>query len=206
VQIFEKSEFASEIGAALMVTSNGARVLSQLGFSFTAARAVKMNAWDVVHGETMEAIAKVDLKSAEERFGAPIWAVHRVDLHNELLRLATKESGHGQPIQIHLASEIIDASIDGSVTLKNGAKRVADLVVAADGLHSVLKSVVLGQDVTPPLPTGLSAFRFLIDTEILLEDDNLSASLSRKGPGATLLADTKEVEKERHIMWYACRR
>lgn len=189
-----------------MVTSNGARVLSRLGFSFSAAQAVKIDTWNVVEGERLEHMAKVDLSSAEHTFGAPIWAVHRVDLHNELWRLATSEMEHGRPVRIHLASEVISALTDGSIVLKNKSIHRADLVIAADGLHSVLRGVVVEKLASPPTPTGLSAFRFLINTQKLRESDRLSAVLYKKGPGATLLVDTKEVAKERHIMWYPCRK
>jgi salicylate hydroxylase len=188
-----------------MITPNGTRVLSQLGFSFSNARAVKIESWSTLHGDTMEPIARVDLTGAEKIFGFPAWAVHRVSLHNELLRLATSATETGTPIKIHLASEVTEAlPKEGSITLQNGAKHVADLVVAADGLHSVLKRVTLEGETTAPSSTGLSAFRFLIDTEILGTDESLSETLKKKGPGATLLADTKDIINERHIMWYPC--
>ena len=189
-----------------MVTPNGARVLSRLGFSFAAAQAVKIDTWNVVRLDNLEPVAKVDLSSAEHMFGAPIWAVHRVDLHKELRRLATSETEPGCPVQIHLASEVIAASKDGSIMLKNNSELTADLVIGADGLRSVLRSVVLEKNTLAPTPTGLSAFRFLINTQRLTESDTLSTTMAKKGPGATLLADTEEVAKERHIMWYPCRK
>ena len=189
-----------------MVTSNGARVLSQLGFSFASARAVKTDVWTVVHGDSLEPVTKVDLSKAEERFGAPVWAVHRVDLHQELLRLALDTAQPGTPARLHLAAEVAAASVDSSITLKDGSTHSADLIVAGDGLHSVLKGAVLEDQTKAPTPTGLSAFRFLIDTQKLRESPELSRVLDRKGPGATLLADTKETIKERHIMWYPCRK
>ncbi|KAF2730828.1 putative salicylate hydroxylase [Polyplosphaeria fusca] len=200
VQIFEKSKFAAELGAALVVTPNGARVLFQLGFSFSVARAVKMDAWTVVRGDNFEPIAHVDFRAADQRFGAPIRSIHRVDLHNELLRLATSETEPGHPVTLHLASEVVDASTDGWIRLRNGAKHTADLVVGADGLHSVLKSVVAPTSDAEPQATGLSAFRFLIDT-----DKVNPATLKRRGPEIALLADVEETAKERHITWYACR-
>ena len=172
----------------MTITSNGARVLSRLGFSFAAAQAVKMDVWSVVKGDTLEPVTKVDLSSAEKMFGAPVWSVHRVDLHNELYRLATSETEPGHPVQIHLASEVISASKEGFIELRN-----------------TVKAVVLDQDSAPPSPSGLSAFRFLIDTQTLRDCPALSEVLEKKGPGATLLADTQEVDKERHIMWYSCR-
>ena len=190
-----------------MVTSNGARVLSRLGFSFAAAQAVKIDLWSVLKGDTLEPVTKVDLSSAEETFGAPIWAVHRVALHNELRRLATSESELGRPVRLLLASEVIGASTDGSIVLRNTESRpTADLIIAADGLHFIMKGVVLQQKMIPPRPTGLSAFRFLIETQTLRESQKLSALLDKKGPGATLLADTIEIAKERHIMWYPCQK
>lgn len=189
-----------------MVTPNGARVLSRLGFSFPAAQAVKIDSWNVIQGDSLEPVAKVDFSSAERMFGAPVWAVHRVDLHNELRRLATSETEFGCPVQIHLSSEVIGASTEGSIILKNKSRVTADLVVVADGLHSVLRGVVLEQKAFSSTPTGLSAFRFLIDTQKLTGSGTLLATIEKKGPGATLLADTKEVAKERHIMWYPCRK
>ena len=158
----------------------------------------------MVRGDTQEPIANVDFASAKERFGAAIWAIHRVDLHNELLRLAMSETELGYPIRLHLSSEVVEASTNASIVLEDGSKYSADLIVAADGLHSVLKGVVV-QDAIPPTATGLSAFRFLIDTQKLRESDSISAILDKKGPEATLLADTIDTTNERHIIWYPCR-
>lgn len=166
-----------------------------------------MKVWDTVRGDTLDPIVTMDLSAAEKRFGAAAWAVHRVDLHNELLRLALDENaGAGKPAVLRLGAPVVSATTDGWVELKDGSRHSADLVVGADGLHSVLKGVVLGQVTLVPKPTGMSAFRFLIDTELLNKDAKLAALLKKKAPeGATILADTKEVELERHIMWYACR-
>lgn len=158
-----------------------------------------------MHGDTLQLINSIDLSVSEKAFGFPSWAIHRVDLHNELLRLATSTSEAGKPVRIHLASEVVGASPDGVVVLDDGSKHAADLVVAADGLHSVLKGVVLGEVETTPVVTGLSAFRFLVDTKILEEDEKLALVLQKKGAGATMLVDTKETASERHIMWYPCR-
>jgi salicylate hydroxylase len=153
----------------------------------------------------MEPLASVDLSLAEKRFGAAAWTVHRVDLHAELLRLATAEDGPGTPAKLRLSSEVVSALPAGSITLHDDSVHTANLVVAADGLHSVLRSVVLGREIAPPVPTGLSAFRFLIETETLEKDEKLASFLKAKSPGATILADVKETTSERHIMWYGCR-
>ena len=165
-----------------------------------------MDVWNVVHGHDLQPIANVDLSNAEQQFGTPVWAVHRVDLHNELWRLAVSETENEFPVQINLASEVIAASTDGSVTLRDRSQHTADLIVAADGLHSVLKGVVLEQEAIPAAATGLCAFRFLVETQKLESSEQQSATLKKKGPGATLLADTRDTTNERHIMWYPCRK
>ncbi|KAF1976667.1 putative salicylate hydroxylase [Bimuria novae-zelandiae CBS 107.79] len=205
VEIFEKSAFAAEIGAALMVCPNGTRVLSRLGFSFKNARAGILTKINVMDGQTLESTAAVDLSRAEEMFGAKLWAVHRVDLHKELLRLALDEDGVGQPVKLRLSSEVATATTDGRIVLKDSSVHMADLIVAADGLKSVLQKIVT-KKAEPPTATGLSAFRFLLDTEVLKADPKLAATLEKKGSfDVGSLQDTHDPTKVRYMVWYECR-
>ena len=207
VQVFEKSRFAAETGAALLLSSNGARVLSRLGFSFEGARGRQMKAWDNLDGTTLATIGSLDLEDAERRYGAPLMSVHRVDLHNELLRLASTDDIANNVLKVilRLNSRVIDANTEeGTITLADGNVHRADLIVAADGVHSALKGVVLGNEDSEALPTGLSAFRFLIPTADLLADPVLAEFLAQKCKGPTILADTRDTTSERHIVWYDC--
>lgn len=150
----------------------------------------------------MERVASVDFS----RFGASCWAVHRVDLHNELLHLATsKDTANSKPVTLRLGAQVVDASTDGSIMLKDGSRHVADLIVAADGLHSVLRKTVLTHDTKTPSSSGLSSFRFLIDTKVLKDDAKLAKLLEAKSPGYALMIDAKDKVNERHMVWYPCR-
>lgn len=77
IQAFEKSAFATEVGAATVLTPNGARVLSRLGFSLSRARAVKVEMFETVHSDTMMPITSVDLSQSEAKYGASTWTLHR---------------------------------------------------------------------------------------------------------------------------------
>jgi len=44
--------------------------------------------WESVEGTTLDQIQSLNFRDAAERYGVPLMAIHRVDLHNELLRLA----------------------------------------------------------------------------------------------------------------------
>ena len=150
----------------------------------------------------------MDFSDSEERFGASAWTVHRVDLHQELLHLATKDTTEGErPVELILDARVVSTDADqGYVELEDGSKHHADLIIAADGLHSVLKGEVLGQEAAKASPTGLSAFRFLIDTGKLEGNEKLRRLLREKRQGSTILADTKDVSNERHMVWYDCRK
>lgn len=154
----------------------------------------------------MKRVASLDLSMAEEKFGAACWAVHRVDLHNELLRLATTEDAtDSKPVTFRLGAQVVDASLDGSIELKDGSRHAADLIVAADGLHSILRDAVLTHDTKAPSLSGLSAFRFLMDTKVLKDDAKLAQLLEARGPAFAILIDAKEIISERHMVWYSCR-
>lgn len=152
-------------------------------------------------GDSVKRVATLDLSMAEKKYGAACWAVHRVDLHNELLRLATSEdTTDSEPVTLRLGAQVVDASIDGSITLKDGSRHAADLIVAADGLHSVLRDTVLTHDTKAPSHSGLSSFRFLLDTKVLKDDAKLAQLLEARGPGYAILIDAKDTINERHMV------
>ena len=190
----------------MTLAPNGVRVLQGLGFSFEKARARQLMIWETVDGITLKQLSAVDFEHAQETYGAPFLSVHRVDLHKELLRLALHDvEGKGIGAGLRLGSPVVGVDIeDGIVELEDSSKHQADLIVAADGLHSIVRSAALKQE-SKPIPSGLSAFRFLVPTKTLEEDPTLTHLLKWKVPlSATILADTTETVKERHAVWYEC--
>ena len=167
-----------------------------------------MMVWESVDGTTLKQLSRLDFEHAEEEYGAPFMAVHRVDLHKELLRLALQDgNGKGkglEPATLELGAPVVNLSTEeGIVELEDGSKHKADLIVAADGLQSVVRSVALKQEAKPS-SSGLSAFRFLVSTDRLKEDPSLSNLLEWKAPGVTILADMSDTVNERHAVWYDC--
>lgn len=147
----------------------------------------------------------MDLTESAKRFGLETFAVHRVDMHNELLRLALEPEGDLKPVELKLSSRVVDGSAsEGWIQLEDGTKHFADLIVGADGIHSVIKPMAIGCDQVKPKSTGLSAFRFLVPTQRLKENPEFEALMTWKTPGASTLADPKDPCPERHMMWYEC--
>lgn len=187
----------------MALAPNGARVLSSLGFSFERARACRMHVWETCHGTTLERIACVSFEDARERFGAFLWAVHRVDLHNELLRLALE--GHGAATLRLNAGVTKVCSEAGTVELSDGSSHHADLVVAADGFHSTVRNMATGKQATS-VGTSMSAFRFMLPTELLQRNPELCELLDWKARGASIFVDIADTLNERHMVWYDCQR
>ena len=164
-----------------------------------------MMVWESVHGDSLERISALDFSDAKEKYGDLFMAVHRIDLHKELLRLALDEEGEGLAGTLRLGSPVVEVSPEqGWVKIQDGTVHTADLIVAADGLHSVIRGAALQKEATPT-HSGLSAFRFLADTETLRQDESIRKLLEEwKAPGATILADTSDKINERHMVWYDC--
>ena len=183
-------------------------MLEELGFSFERARAKILKTWDTVDGISMKQLSSNSLETSKEKFGAWSYSVHRVDLHKELLRLALYDEDGGNkgrsPIELHLGAPIAKVDVDaGFVELEDGSKHGGDLLVAADGLHSVVRKAALGQD--PEIrPSGMSAFRFLVPTEKMKNDPDLERLLQQKVEGICALIDSSENARGRHAVWYDC--
>lgn len=95
---------------------------------------------------------------------------HRVALHNKLKQVATSDGGQGQPAILHLASPLVDVDPStATVTLKDGTQHTADVIVGADGVHSITRSR-LPDGAIKPFGSGKSAFRFLVPRQAILDD------------------------------------
>lgn len=172
---------------------------------------------DTVSGIDLSPIASHDLRDAAKIFGAAPKGIHRVDLHRELMRLANITELHGPSAiapemasgltLLHLSSPAmsVDAEL-GSVRFADGTTKHADLIVGADGLHSVVRgAVVTDPKHGEPLQTGQSAFRFLIKAEDLEALEAGRDLLELKRPGTISFIDTMNSDTDRHLVWYPCR-
>ncbi|KAH2001944.1 hypothetical protein KXV80_000735 [Aspergillus fumigatus] len=198
VQIFERSSFLREVGAAIHVQPNASRILSDWDFDPKRARFVTGLRTMVVPGTSLTSNVGVDCSHFVETYGAPWYLAHRVDLHTELRRLATTPDGPGFPVETILRSEVVGFDAEnGSVTLTDGSVHKADLVVAADGVHTTAIHQVIGH-ATPAVATGSAAFRFLIPTEDI-QGDPETAHLLEDGLMRIYVA-----EGVRRLIWYSC--
>ena len=154
VTVLEQAAEIAEIGAGLQVSPNGFAVLRALGVGLDVAggaiRAETVSLRDYRAGE----ILSLDLKGLEQR---DYYFVHRADL----IRILA-DAARAAEVQIRLLQQVQEV-VDGPrplIRLRTGAEMEADLVIGADGLHSVLRKTLCG-DETPRF-TGQVAWRAVV--------------------------------------------
>ncbi|MFN0299017.1 MAG: FAD-dependent monooxygenase [Burkholderiales bacterium] len=144
VQVFEQTSILREVGAGLAISPNAVRVLEALGLGEALHRVgVIPNSFDYRDWKSGALLGRVPLAQyAVERWGTFFYHVHRADLH-DMLRSAVGSE------RIKLSSRCVGIDQDRrSITahLEDGRKVVADVLIGADGIHSVIREHVAGPD------------------------------------------------------------
>lgn len=147
VTLYEQAPAFTEVGAGLQVSPNGARVIAALGLEQALdAVSIRAEAVEPMDGLTGHKITRFDLRG---RAGPPYRFVHRAALI-DVLAEAAQTAG---------ATLVTDA--------RTTEAPEADLVVGADGLHSVFRARLNGEE--KPFFTGQVAWRAVVDRVPLSE-------------------------------------
>ncbi|MCW8378647.1 FAD-dependent monooxygenase [Streptomyces justiciae] len=166
VEVFEQARELREVGAGLVVAPNAARLLRRLNPATTLddVGVVLQRGWEFRRwADGTELFSQASGEVCRERYGEYTWTVHRADLL-DILRSALPTE------LIHLGRRCVGFTQDedgATVEFADGATVRADVVVAADGIHSLLRG-----HVTPPSEpqqSGLCAWRALVDVEAVPE-------------------------------------
>lgn len=137
VEVFEKSQFKNEIGAAISITPNGNNVLDSWGFDYGKARSTAKVVNRRVKSDTLEHVAYHDFSHIPKTFGHAFNAFHRIDLHGTLRELAqsAQSTSLPGPVKFRLGTDVLDVDCEsGILTLKDETKVKKDLIVIADGI------------------------------------------------------------------------
>jgi 2-polyprenyl-6-methoxyphenol hydroxylase-like FAD-dependent oxidoreductase len=190
VQIFEKSKFANEVGAAVVLPANVYGLLKRLGVDTEGhgSNTEDIRGFYSLNGDL---IFENDLTG----YGGAARLMHRVDLHEAL-----KEAAVARGVKISLSSpvESVDAEA-GSVTLNTGQIITADAVIGADGLNSVVRKGIV-PDTPAPTPFHLSMFRMLIPCSKLAASPDTTRYVNP--PGKMTIFSSND---GRRVVNYPCR-
>ena len=165
VDVFEQSSTFGEIGAGVQLSPNSTRVLRYLGLDHALLKyAFIPHGTEFRHWRDGNIISDSPLGGAAvERFGAPYYHIHRGDL----LRVLIEATSQFSNIKLHTNTRITNFSQndDGVSVVVNDKTHTADVLVGADGIHSMVRSELWGAET--PRFTGNVAWRALVPTEKL---------------------------------------
>ncbi|KIN09142.1 hypothetical protein OIDMADRAFT_150275 [Oidiodendron maius Zn] len=191
--IYESSRFALETGAAIHLPSNANGILHRIGINPDEHGAVTCE-WVSEYRPSGERVFLRDVTGLKNVYPYPWQLCHRIDLHNAL-----KERALSEGVEIFLQSKVTGLDIAKSeITLIDGKKVTADLIIGADGTHSSLRKYIAGPDSASKL-SGTSAFRFLIPADAVKSDPQTSHFCERNGELRLMYGDSHR------IVMYPCR-
>lgn len=181
VEVYEQAAEMREVGAGIQISPNANRALDHLGVFNDLAR-LSSNADDKVvrlwdSGETFEMFNLGD--EALQRYGYPYLTVFRPDLLQVLVDAVRRK----KPDAIHLGRKCTGVSqTDNGValTLEDGTEVSGDVLIGADGVHSMVRSALFGG--TPAEFSGMLAWRGIIPMENLPAHMNCSRATVWVGP------------------------
>ena len=179
VQVYEQTPQPTEVGAGLVISPNASRQLIRLGLGEELKRiGVRPTSFHQRRWQDGRTLARSRLiNQTEELFGAPAYVFHRGDLNAALVDALPKD-------RIHLAHRCVSFSDRGdrvTARFENGTEIEADVLIGADGIHSIIRHALLGEE--RPRFTGCIAYRGLMPMERVAHLDIEVASTNWMGPG-----------------------
>jgi salicylate hydroxylase len=177
VAVYEKAHELKELGAGVTIGANGARVYDSLGLrdSLDAiAGKISTMTWKTWRNESLPGYRpRYPLEQT--------YPVHRAEFQNMLLAALP-------PGVVHLGCACMAAVEDiggARIDFDDGSQARADVLIGADGIHSVIRTVVGAQ--TGPVSDGIMAYRGLIPAARLDGIYDMGTWSMWVGPGQSFL-------------------
>jgi salicylate hydroxylase len=186
VTVFEQAPSLKGVGAGLVMAPNAMRLLRRMGvMEQVLTTGVRLETgWEFRRWSDGSVLSAEDLDvRCAELYGEDTYVLHRADL------LAAIKSAVPECI-VRLGSRVssVAQSTDGvSLVLADGSVHEADVLIGADGVHSVVRGTIAAP--TPAEYSGMCAFRALVPAE--------SAPEFARRPAQTLW-----IGPDRHLVHY----
>jgi salicylate hydroxylase len=155
--VYEQASELGEVGAGVLIGPNSVRLLHRLGL---AGAIDEVGGW-VGEGSTYyrhDGARVAPVMTTDSSGWAAMYGMHRADLIDVLLRAVPGD-------RIRPGHRAVSFEQDGDrarVVFENGVVAEADVVIAADGIHSTLRRFVT--EPTAPVFSGQISYRGVLDT------------------------------------------
>lgn len=149
--------------------------------------------WD--SGEETSRLEMSD--AAEQKYGAPQLTIHRADLLAALADVFPRE----QVQFAKRAERVVETGQGIELHFKDGSRYVTDLLIGADGIHSVVRNTLFGEE--QPRFTGVVAYRAVVPTHSVAHVPNIQAFTKWWGPNPQSQIVTFPLNRGRDIFIFA---
>jgi salicylate hydroxylase len=161
-RVYERAPRLGEVGAGIQLSPNATRLLHRLGAGAALEavtvrpEAIEMHRWDSGALLMRTALGR----ACEDMYGAPYYCLHRADLHALLLAMLPEDV-------LRLDARCVavtDRDGPAEIRFADGSVEHADVVVGADGIHSVIRQALVSDE---PRFSGQAVYRGLIPADRL---------------------------------------
>jgi 2-polyprenyl-6-methoxyphenol hydroxylase-like FAD-dependent oxidoreductase len=160
VRVYEQAPAFARVGAGVQMMPNSMKVLRGIGVE-APLRRVAFQPYSHLNREWDTGRVIRELPMPEDLFGAPYLCMHRADLHDTL-------RGAVPPEIIQLDKKLVGLEQSSSgieLRFADGTRAQADAVIGADGVHSVVRDIIIGPDM--PIHGGRIAYRSVFSRALL---------------------------------------
>lgn len=198
VELLEQAEQIAEIGAGIQLGPNAYAALDALGVGEAARnRSVFTDHMTMMDAVDAKEVGRIDVGQAfRERFGNPYGVIHRADIHLSILEAVEKHP----LISFRTSTRIehFEQTESGViVTDTNGNTFTADALLGADGVRSVVREKLIGDEARV---TGHVVYRAVVDASEIPEDMHANAPVLWAGPRCHLVQYPLRGGKEYNIV------
>jgi len=187
VEVYEQSQELAPVGAGIQLGPNGMRILDSLGVtsklaeSWVLADGKELRLWNTGQRWPVFDLGQVSVS----RYGHPYIMIHRAELHAVLVAAVRAL----KPDAIRLGCEVRTCDQTGGevrLHLAGGGVRVGSVLVGADGVHSVVRRALFGDDAQPEF-SGYVAWRGIVPSASLPAELRRPVMTSWIGPGGHIV-------------------
>ncbi|MFE3021648.1 FAD-dependent monooxygenase [Streptomyces sp. NPDC059256] len=167
VRLYEQAPNFGEVGAGLQIAPNCTRILHEYGL-LEEATALGVTPEHMVMKDALDSaeLTRLDLGDLHRRYGFPYMVIHRSDLHGLFLRACER-------LGVELVNDARCVGYENTaggarVTFADGRTDEAEVVIAADGLHSVARALLVDDET---VNSAYVAYRAAIPSDQVRDHD-----------------------------------
>lgn len=194
VKVYESAPKLKPLGAGLGLAANAVKALTDIGIGTELMQAGAVLSSFEIMAESGQLITKTNSLEVSKKFGIDNFTIHRADLHQILLSYLQP-----QTLELNKACKDFEQTAEGvRIFFKDGSEEKADYLIAADGIHSVVRQKLLPG--STPRYAGYTCWRAVINhVPVNFHKQKATETWGSKGRfGIVPLLNNR-------IYWFACK-